>query len=1102
MRADCAMPGLALPGYAELDCLSNFSFLRGASHPHELVEQAAALRYRALALADECSLAGIVRAHVAAKESGIKLLVGSRFVLDDGPAELIILARTLEGYGNLSELITLARSRCAKGSYRLEASDMLSPPRGWEHLRHLPDCLIIFKPGDMSRQQAWQAQLEALRAAYAGRLWLGLSRHYRAGDTRPDAALRAWSQRLGIPLAALGGVEMHQRSRQSLHDTLTAIRLKRPISECGYALKANAEQHLRPLERLALLFPVDALRATMEISARCTLNLGDIRYEYPEEIVPAGHSVQTYLRVQTYAGARRRYPGGIPHAVGKQLEDELAIIAELEYEPYFLTVYDIVRQARKLGILCQGRGSAANSAVCYCLGITEVDPTQTKLLFARFISRKRNEPPDIDVDFEHQRREEIIQYIYEKYGRHRTALAAVAITYRLRSALRDTGKALGLDLELIERVVRSCQYWDGKQALLAKAAAQGLDPLSPTIQSWVWLTEHLIGFPRHLSQHPGGFVIARSKLTRLVPIENAAMPERRVVQWDKDDLDALGLLKVDVLSLGMLSALRRALALTNWCRREPMPMQAIPRDDAAVYEMIQHADTIGVFQIESRAQMSMLPRLKPKTFYDLVVQVAIVRPGPIQGGMVHPYLQQRETFQADVCPPGLEGILGRTLGIPIFQEQAMQIAKEAAGFSDDEADELRRSMAAWRRKGGIHKFHDKLIEGMKSNGYGEDFPERIFKQLEGFGEYGFPESHAASFAILAYISAWLKRHEPEAFLAALLNSQPMGFYSPRQLVQDARRHGVQVLPIDVAASNWEAGFEWHAPNGLAPGSRAPNGNAPNKPASGRHAPDRATPGGPPASTAQAQSADNLGPYDPDPAVPRPQVRLGLNQVKGLSSQAAQRIEAARRARPYADTHDLALRAGLERHDMDALAAADALRSLSGHRRQAHWQAASIPFRDMLRPAPIVEAEQPVLSAPTEGQAVLADYRATGLTLGRHPVALLRPVLQARRFASAAELAGYPDRRLARACGLVTMRQRPLTAKGIVFVSIEDETGAVNLIVRPELVERQRAELVHARLLGVYGVWQRRHEVAHLIAHRLVDLSPLLGGLEVPSRDFH
>lgn len=1060
--ASPSLPGLTLPGYAELDCLSNFSFLRGASHPHELVQQAAKLRYRALALADECSLSGIVRAHVAAKERSIKLLVGSRFVLDDGPAEIIVLACTLEGYGNLSELITLARSRCSKGSYRLESADLLSPPAGWEHLRHLPDCLVLFKPGGAAREDVWQAQLAALHAPYAGRLWLGLSRHYRAGDVRPDAALRDWSQQSGIPLVALGGVEMHQRSRQSLHDTLTAIRLKLPIRECGYALKANAEQHMRPLERLALLYPANALRETLKVSQRCTLNLDDIRYEYPEEIVPAGHSVRTYLREQAYAGARRRYPGGIPPEVGKQLENELAIIAELEYEPYFLTVYDIVLRARELGILCQGRGSAANSAVCYCLGITEVDPAHSKLLFARFISRKRNEPPDIDVDFEHQRREEIIQYIYGKYGRDRTALAAVTIEYRLRSALRDTGKALGLDLELIERVVRSCQYWDGKQALLAKATAQGLDPLSPTTRSWVWLTEHLIGFPRHLSQHPGGFVIARSKLTRLVPIENAAMPERRVVQWNKDDLDALGLLKVDVLSLGMLSALRRALALTSWCREQSLTMQTVPREDGAVYEMIQRADTIGVFQIESRAQMSMLPRLKPKAFYDLVVQVAIVRPGPIQGGMVHPYLQQRESYRADVCPPGLEGILGRTLGIPIFQEQAMQIAKEAAGFSDDEADELRRSMAAWRRKGGIHKFHDKLIDGMKKNGYGEDFPERIFKQLEGFGEYGFPESHAASFASLAYISAWLKRHEPEAFLAALLNSQPMGFYSPRQLVQDARRHGVQVLPVDVAASGWEAGFEWEA-----------------------------------GSERQAGLEQQAG-----SARPRPGVRLGLNQIKGLSPQAAQRIQEARRQRPYTDTHDLALRAGLERHDMDALAAADALRSLSGHRRQAHWQAANIPFRDMLRPAPVVEAEQPVLPAPTEGQTVLADYRATGLTLGRHPVALLRPILQARRFASAATLAGYPDRRLARACGLVTTRQRPLTAQGIVFVSIEDETGAVNLIVRPELVERQRAELVHARLLGVYGIWQRRHEVAHLIAHRLVDLSPLLGGLEVPSRDFH
>ncbi|MGB3288939.1 MAG: error-prone DNA polymerase [Burkholderiaceae bacterium] len=1045
------MKAVVLPDYAELDCLSNFSFLQGASHPEELVERAAELGYEALALCDECSLAGVVRAWTETKQQSIKLIIGSRFKVDG--MEIIILARNKKGYGDLSELITLARRRSEKGRYRLSLEDIAAPPSGYEHLRNLPDCLCIFKPAYGAPAELLHEQAARLLHLFAGRLWMGLGLLHRHADAQHLAALRAAAQPLAIRLVAIGQVEMHRRSRQPLHDTLAAIRLKQSVEDCGYELKSNAEHHLRSRLRLANIYPAQALEETRVVASLCTFRLDEIRYQYPKEIVPDGMSPAAYLRQETYAGARRRYPEGIPEPVKNQLESELLIIAGLEYEPYFLTVYDIVTFARKHDILCQGRGSAANSAVCYCLGITEVDPKNGNALFARFISQARKEPPDIDVDFEHERREEVIQYIYEKYGRHRAALTAVVSSYRKRSVLRDTGKALGLDPMLIDRVAKSFHYWDGKRNLLEKMAEHGLDSGSHVARLWAELAQELTGFPRHLSQHPGGFVIARDKLCRLVPIENAAMPDRSIVQWDKDDLDAMGLLKVDILALGMLSALHRCLDLAGRRRGRPLLMRHIPDDDEPTYQMIQQADTIGVFQIESRAQMSMLPRLKPAVFYDLVVQVAIVRPGPIQGGMVHPYLRRRQKLEDVESPtPAITKVLERTLGVPIFQEQAMQIAMEAAGFSADEADQLRRSMAAWKRKGGVEHFRQRLIDGMVSSGCDEDFALRLFQQLEGFGEYGFPESHAASFAKLAYISAWLKRHEPEAFLAALLNAQPMGFYSPSQLVQDARRHHVIVLPVDIQASGWDADLEPACESG--PGKR-------------------------------------------------PAVRLGLNQVKGLSRDAARRIEAARGAQAFRTTQDLAARAGLDRHEMDALAAANALQALSGHRRLARWQAASQPLKGLLHDAPIAEAVQPRLPAPTEGQDIHADYRSLGLTLGRHPTALLRPALRARRFVPAAELAAdYPDRRLARACGIVTGRQRPQTAKGTVFVTLEDETGNVNVIVHAELALRQHAALVQSRLLGVYGIWQRHQGISHLLANRLVDLSELLGSLPTRSRNFH
>ncbi|CAB3725555.1 DNA polymerase III subunit alpha [Achromobacter denitrificans] len=1066
-----AVEPASLPAYVELQCQSNFSFLQGASHPEELVARAAELGYAALAITDECSLAGVVRAHVEAKALKLPLLIGSTFQLraapDAAPLSLTLLAQTREGYGNLSELITLARTRAPKGEYRLAPDDLTHPPAGYAHLRHLPECLAILSPAygvdadRMAEQARWLAQ------AFPHRAWVGLTLLHRSRDDLHRAAVEQAAQAAELPIVALGQVQMHLRSRKPLHDTLTGIRTRQPVSQCGYELSGNAEQHLRTRMRLASLYPPQALAQTLVVARRCAFSLDELRYEYPDEIIPSGHTPATYLRQETQAGAARRFPAGVPPEVASQIEKELNLIADLRYEAYFLTVYDIVQHARSVGILCQGRGSAANSAVCYCLGITEVDPARGNNLFERFISKERNEPPDIDVDFEHQRREEVIQYIYGKYGRHRAALTAVVISYRPRSVLRDTGRALGVDPGVIDAVARAHQWWDGKKEMLRTLGACGLDPESQVARQWASLAQTLMGFPRHLSQHPGGFVISRGKLSRLVPIENAAMEDRSVVQWDKDDLDALGLLKVDVLALGMLSALRRTLELAGQRRGAPLRLQDIPPDDTPTYDMICDADTIGVFQIESRAQMTMLPRLRPREYYDLVVQVAIVRPGPIQGGMVHPYLRRRQGKEDITYPSAkVESVLKRTMGVPIFQEQVMQIAVVAAGFTPGDADQLRRSMAAWKRKGGVDKYRVKLVGGLLAHGYTLDFAEALFRQIEGFGEYGFPESHAASFALLAYSSSWLKRHEPEAFLAALLNSQPMGFYAPAQLVQDARRHGVCVLPPDVTVSGWDSALET-LPDGHPDAQRVPH------------------------------------PHAPPADAPRPAVRLGLSLIQGMREDVARCIEDARAAAPFTDTGDLARRAALTRHDLNSLAAGDALRTLAGHRRQASWEAAaSVQSRDLLRDAAIVETAAPQLPAPSESQGVAADYRSVGLTLRSHPVALLRPQLAARNFQPAAVLNGYPDKRVARACGIVTVRQRPQTSKGVIFVTLEDETGPVNVVVRPELIERQRRELLGSTLLGVYGSWQNVDGVRHLIAQRLVNLSDLLGGLNTQSRNFH
>ena len=1039
-------PAAALPDYAELQCVSNFSFLRGASHPEELVARAIQLGYGALALTDECSLSGVVRAHVEAKKHAFPLIVGSQMRVGD--MLLVALATNRNGYGNLSELITLGRTRAAKGSYLLYPDDLAAPRGDLAHLRGLPDCEMLLAPAYGVDTATLARQAEWLRATFGARGTLALTLLHHARDERHRSLVQAVASAHGLPVAATGDVCMHVRSRKPLQDALSAIRLGKPVAECGYQLAQNAEQHLRARLRLATLYPPETLAETVRLARRCHFSLDELRYEYPDELVPPGQTPAGYLRQETWIGAHRRFPAGIPASVQQQVEHELALIGEMAYEPYFLTVYDIVRFARSRRILCQGRGSAANSAVCYCLGITEVDPARGNLLFERFISKERNEPPDIDVDFEHQEREQVIQYIYNKYGRLRAALTGVVISYRPRSVLRDVGKALGVDIGVVDQVAKSHRWWDGRSGLAARFTECGLDPDAPLAQQWCSMAEQLMGFPRHLSQHPGGFVISRGKLSRLVPIENAAMADRSVVQWDKDDLDALGLLKVDILALGMLTVIRRALDLAAGRRGEPFELQDIPAEDPETYRMISRADTVGVFQIESRAQMTMLPRMKPRTFYDLVIEVAIIRPGPIQGGMIHPYLRRRQGLEPVSYPsPAIEEALSRTLGVPIFQEQVMQIAMLAGGFTPGEADQLRRAMAAWKRKGGLEKFEGKLISGMLERGYTQEFADAIFRQIQGFAEYGFPESHAASFALLAYVSSWLKCHEPEAFLAALLNSQPMGFYAPSQLVQDARRHKVEVLPVDVMVSDWDAALE--------------AGSQP----------------------------------------PRPAVRLGLNLVRSLSREAAWRIEEARAIRPYADVQDLALRAQLERADLQALAAANALSALSGNRRQALWQAlAGAPDKGLLRHAPVAE-QAPLLAAPSEAQDIAGDYRSMGLTLGRHPVALLRQRLLAKRFMPADVLHTYANGQFARGCGIVTVRQRPETAHGVLFVTLEDETGLVNVIVWPSLVEQQRREVLGATLLGVYGIWQNEQGVMHLVAKRLVDLSGWLGRVETRSRDF-
>ena len=1024
--------------YSELHCLSNYSFLKAASHPEELVKRAAALGYQAIAITDECSLAGIVRAHVAAKEAGIKLLAGSELVLEDG-LRLVLLATNREGYGNLCELLTAARRAAVKGSYAIARKDLE---------QGLSGCLALLVP-DAHNLEKTETQVSWLHQHFSGRCWIAVELYRSFNDARILAELRRIGADCGMPLVAAGGVLMHVRNRKPLHDVLTAIRLKQALASLGRRMLPNGERHLRTLARLSAVYPADLLQATQAVAERCTFSLDEIHYQYPEEVVPRGQTAMAHLRTLAEQGLQQRYPYGVPDTVKKLVDKELELIAELQYAHYFLTVHDIVAFARSQGILCQGRGSAANSAVCYSLGITEVDPGRMQVLFERFISKERNEPPDIDVDFEHERREEVIQYLYRKYGRERTALAAALITYRPKSAIRDVGKALGLLPEQLDRLCKSLVWWDKHRIETERLVEAGLAPDSPVVSKLLELSRLLVGFPRHLSQHTGGFVIAHDKLSKLVPIENAAMKDRTVIQWDKDDLDAMGFLKVDVLALGMLSAIRRALDLRNLYRRGTLTMADIPPEDPAVYAMLSRADSIGVFQVESRAQMSMLPRLRPEKFYDLVIQVAIIRPGPIMGNMVHPYLRRR-SGQEPVTYPGepVKEVLERTLGVPIFQEQVMQLAIVAAGFTAGEADQLRRAMAAWKRKGGLEPFRDKLMAGMLTRQYSVEFADRLFEQIKGFSDYGFPESHAASFALLVYVSAWLKCHEPAAFTAALVNSQPMGFYSNSQLLQDAKRHGVQVRAIDVTVSEWDCTLE--------------------------------------------RSQDG-----------QPAIRLGLRLVKGLSREGAKNLLQVRREGQFADMEDFMLRAGMAREDMRALAKADALRRLAGHRRNAIWQALGVeaPRADAVI-GPSLEVSQPDLFArAAEAQEIAQDYANTGLTLRSHPLSLLRPQLSRRRLFPASVIAQAAHGQLIRTTGIVTCRQCPDTANGTIFVTLEDETGMSNVIVWSRLAQRQRRELLGARLLTVFGKVERQGQVVHVIASRLRDDSAWLEGVVTHSRDF-
>ncbi len=1045
-----------MTAYAELQVTSNFSFLRGASQPAELVLRAQELGQAAIAIADRNTLAGIVRAHSAAKELGFRLIVGCRLDLTDAPS-LLCFPADRAAYGRLSRLLTLGKRRAEKGECRLAYADVVEHGQGQ---------VLVALPPD--RPDAGSADfLARLARDFRGSAYLAAHHLYRGDDARRIHHLAALAERTALPLVATNDVLYHAPHRRKLQDVVTCIREGCTVAEAGFRLEAHAERHLKPPQEMARLFrdhPA-AVARTLEIVEHCCFSLDELRYEYPDETDDDGTPAHAKLERLAREGAVQRYPQGLPEKIRRQIEQELRLIGELGFAAYFLTVHDIMSFARRQGILCQGRGSAANSAVCYCLYITDVDPNQIDLLFERFVSSERNEPPDIDVDFEHERREEVIQYIYRKYTRERAGMTAVVSSYRSRGAIREVGKALGLSADVTAALAGTVWGWSGDALDEAQVREAGLDPADPTLHLALELARELLGFPRHLSQHVGGFVITRGRLDELVPIENAAMEDRTVIEWDKDDLSALGILKVDVLGLGMLSCIRRAFDLLERHDGRCYTLASVPQEQSEVYDMLCRADTIGVFQVESRAQMSMLPRLRPRTFFDLVIEVAIVRPGPIQGNMVHPYLRRRAGQEASDPPPGLKEVLKSTCGVPLFQEQAMKIAMIGAGFTAGEADGLRRAMATFRHNGEIHRFEKKFIAGMLANGYEPDFAVRCFEQIKGFSEYGFPLSHAASFALLVYVSAWLKCRHPEVFACALLNSQPMGFYAPAQIVRDARDHGVELRPVDVNHSEWDCTLE-------------PN-------------------------------------VDRQYRV----LRLGFRQVSGLAKDEIEDKLVVQRDTPFRWPAELQRRTGLSRGALERLADADAFRSMGLDRRQALWAVkglgeggaqAALP---LLAPLAGAFPEPPAaLPAMGLGEHVIEDYRATGLSLKRHPLTLLRSKLAARRILPNAELRLARPAMLVKVAGLVLVRQQPATASGVIFMTLEDETGIANIVVWRKVFERFRPVVMGARLVEIIGRVQREGEVIHIVADRLVDLSALLrrladpglsepAELRVQSRDF-
>lgn len=1053
--------------YAELAASSNFSFLRGASHAEELVVQAAKLGLSGISIADRNSVAGVVRAHMAAKEADVPFAPGCRLVFTDGTPDILVWPQNRQGWANLCELLTTGKRRAPKGSCYLQLNDLLE----WgAELIMAP----VFPPKFEDKTCRF---LSSLANRFHGKLYVALTRVYGPHDRRRLETLANVAKTYSLPNLAIGDVLYHIPERRPLQDVLSCIREGTTLKNVGQKLEPNAERHLKSLPDTTHLFKgyEAAITATVSVFNKLNFSLDELKYQYPDDPVfeeLGGHPVPSQMALEqlTARGAKQRFPEGVPSKVQAAIRHEMQLIKKLDYAPYFLTVYDIVRYARSQGILCQGRGSAANSSICYCLGITEVDPVKVDLLFERFISEARDEPPDIDVDFEHERREEVIQYIYTKYGREKAGLAATVITYRSRSALREVGKVFGLTDDAIS-AISGTRWGSGTQGIGDDEAKRaGLNPRDKHLQQVLDLTNQIIGFPRHLSQHVGGFIITRDRLSSLIPIENAAMDDRTIVEWDKDDLESLGMLKIDILALGMLTCLRKAFDLleSHYGRQETL--SSLPNEDEATYDMICRADTLGVFQIESRAQMSMLPRLKPRTYYDLVIEVAIVRPGPIQGDMVHPYLRRRQGKEKVVYPKEeLKQVLEKTLGVPLFQEQAMNIAIVAAHFSPTEADKLRRAMATFRRVGTINNFKTKMVEGMVKNGYERDFSEHCFKQIEGFGDYGFPESHAASFALLVYVSCWLKCYYPDVFCAAILNSQPMGFYAPAQLVRDAKEHGVEILPPDINHSQWDSTLvACSAPQRIAPQHREMSGVSKHTYA----------------------------------------VRLGLNRVKGLSENHANQL-VANRGSGYNNARDLWIRSKLPRHAVERLAEADCLRSVGMDRRKAVWAVKALDPLTSDDRLPLFKAKQhadelhePHIELPEMplGEHVIHDYRSLSLSLKAHPVSFVRTQLDKMRYQQTKFINIRSSGSFMRIAGLVLVRQRPGTSKGVVFKTIEDEEGVANIIVWPKVFETYRAVVINAKFVGIHGKVQSAEGVTHLIAHHLEDLTPLLSAISEKMAD--